>query len=61
MQTSRFLTTQQAAEILLVNSKSIRSWLKAGKLKGFKLPGGDWRINQEDLESLLRTPDGQTC
>ena len=54
MQDTRLLTTQQAAELLLVESKSIRRWLKAGKLQGCKLPGGDWRICLEDLLSVLQ-------
>ena len=56
MQDTRLLTTQQAAEYLLVESKSIRRWLKAGKLQGYKLPGGDWRISLEDLLAVLNPP-----
>lgn len=55
----RFLTVQQAAEQLLVEAKSVRRWLKAGKLKGYRLPGGDWRIDHDDLESMLLAPDGE--
>ena len=57
----RFLTVQQAAEQLLVEAKSVRRWLKAGKLKGYRLPGGDWRIDHDDLESMLQAPDGKRC
>ena len=56
-----FLTVQQAAKQLLVESKSVRRWLKAGKLKGYRLPGGDWRIDHDDLESMLLAPDGERC
>ena len=57
----RFLTVQQAAEQLLVEAKSVRRWIKAGKLKGYRLPGGDWRIDHDDLESMLHAPDGERC
>ena len=60
MVTSRFVTVQQAAKQLLVEDKSVRRWLKSGKLKGYKLPGGDWRIYVEDLESILQAPDAKT-
>ena len=56
MQDTRLLTTQQAADYLSVESRSIRRWLKAGKLQGYKLPGGDWRICLEDLLALLNPP-----
>ncbi len=51
---SRFLTVQQVAEQLLVEAKSVRRWLKIGKLKGYKLPGGDWRIRADDVEEILK-------
>jgi len=60
LQTSRLMTVQQAAKQLLVEDKSVRRWLKTGKLKGYKLPGGDWRIDIGDLESILHSPDFKT-
>ena len=42
-----------------MEAKSVRRWLKAGKLKGYRLPGGDWRIDHDDLESMLLAPDGE--
>ena len=53
----RLLTAQQAADCLLVEAKSIRRWLETGKLKGYKLPGGDWRINREDLDMIFQPSD----
>ena len=57
--TSRFVTVQHVAKQLLVEDKSVRRWLKAGKLRGYKLPGGDWRIDVEDLKSIIRAPDAK--
>ena len=57
LRTPRLMTVRQAADQLLVEAKSVRRWLKSGKLRGYKLPGGDWRIDIGDLESILHTPD----
>ena len=46
------LTVQQAAERLSVESKTVREWLKSGKLKGSKA-GRLWRIREEDIDSFL--------
>ena len=56
VQISRLLTAQQVAEQLLVEPKSVRRWLKAGKLKGYRLPGGDWRVRQDDVDGMLKAP-----
>jgi excisionase family DNA binding protein len=48
----KLLTPEQAAEILQVNSATVREWLKKGKLKGIKVEKL-WRIRQSDLESFL--------
>ena len=48
----RFLTVQQVAENLQVEAKSVRRWLTVGKLIGYKLPGGDWRIKPEDARAV---------
>jgi excisionase family DNA binding protein len=49
----RVLTTKEAAEQLQCSTKTVISWIKAGKLPGVRGPGG-WRINQEDLSKFLR-------
>ncbi|MCL6614075.1 MAG: helix-turn-helix domain-containing protein [Firmicutes bacterium] len=48
----RLLTPQEAAEILAVSPKSIREWLRQGKLKGVRA-GRLWRIREHDLEAFL--------
>ncbi|MCG0278535.1 MAG: helix-turn-helix domain-containing protein [Thermanaeromonas sp.] len=48
----RLLTPEEAAEILAVSPKSIREWLRQGKLKGVKA-GRLWRIRERDLEAFL--------
>lgn len=48
----RLLTPEEVAEILAVSPKSIREWLRQGKLKGVKA-GRLWRIRECDLEAFL--------
>lgn len=48
----RLLTPEEAAEILAVSPKSIREWLRKGKLKGLRA-GRLWRIRERDLEAFL--------
>lgn len=48
----RLLTPEEAAELLAVSPKSIREWLRLGKLKGVKA-GRLWRIRERDLEAFL--------
>ena len=43
----------EVAELLSVTVNTVRAWLRTGKLRGVKLPGGDWRVRQEDLDAML--------
>ena len=47
------LTVDEVAKGLKVKAPTIRGWLREKKLAGLKLPGGDWRIRQEDLDTML--------
>lgn len=47
------LTVKEVAERLKIGEKTVRGWLRAGKLKGSKLPNGDWRVREMDVERLL--------
>ena len=50
---SRLLTVEGVSECVMQKQPTIRGWLRTGKLKGIKQPGGDWRIREEDLEAIL--------
>jgi excisionase family DNA binding protein len=50
-----FLTSDQVASRLLVGPHAVRHWLRTGRLRGVKLPGGDWRIRPKDVELMLRS------
>ena len=47
----KFLTVEEAALALQVNTDTVRRWLRQGELKGRKL-GRIWRIAQSDLASV---------
>lgn len=54
-------TPEGAAEALMVSPKTIREWLRTGKLKGVKL-GRLWRVRERDLQEFLQTgpPQGSS-
>lgn len=52
----RLLTPDDAADRLAVSPKSIREWLRTGKLRGVKA-GRLWRIRETDLEAFLVEPE----
>ena len=57
-QSTKLLTPDQAAERLAVSPKTVRDWLRSGKLTGVKA-GKLWRIREFDLEAFLITPGGK--
>jgi excisionase family DNA binding protein len=48
----KLLTPEQAANRLAVSSRSIREWLRTGKLRGVRA-GRLWRIRDRDIEEFL--------
>jgi len=52
-----FVNIAEAADMLAVNTRTVRRWLKAGTLAGaVRLPGrggGEWRIPREAVDRLL--------
>ncbi|NPV54941.1 MAG: helix-turn-helix domain-containing protein [Firmicutes bacterium] len=52
----RLLTPEEVAKRLAVSPKSIREWLRNGKLRGVKV-GRLWRISPQALDRFLNNPD----
>ncbi len=50
-----YLTTFQAAEIMSVTPDSVLKWIKSGKLKALKTPGGHNRIAPESVHGFLKS------
>lgn len=44
------LTKQEVADHFRVSSETVRSWVKSGKLAGFKTPGGQVRFTREEVQ-----------
>jgi excisionase family DNA binding protein len=53
----RYLTPNEVADTLRVTPRTIRNWLRNGKLPGVKLMGDNWVIPEEAVSMLLH-PDG---
>ena len=47
------LTVEQAAATLQLSPKTLKGWLRAGKLTGCKI-GRQWRARQVDLEAFIQ-------
>lgn len=52
MVNNKLLTPEKTAQILSVSPKTVREWLKSGKLPGNKI-GRLWRINEADLQPFI--------
>jgi excisionase family DNA binding protein len=51
----RWLTVEQIALRFDCDVKSVRRWLRSGKLQGYQLgERGDWRIKESDLQAFLK-------
>ena len=50
-----FLSVYEICEILKVKRGTVIRWIRAGRLRAFKLGGGRlWRIRERDLKGLIR-------
>ena len=51
----RFLTIQEAAELLRINKNTAYEWALRGRLPGaFRLSGSSWRVCRERLLRYIR-------
>ena len=49
------LTTSQVARLLGVSDESIRNWIAAGKLPGYRITEDSWyRVNRQELEKFAQ-------
>jgi excisionase family DNA binding protein len=57
MASERLLTTEDISEILQVEVRTVRAWIRSGRLPAY-LPGGaklGYRIRSGDLDRFLET------
>lgn len=50
-----YYTLAEAAQIMRLSTRTVRSYLLSGKLKGDKTPGGHWRIREDALRELMQS------
>jgi len=53
----QWLTTGQAASQCSVKPDTVLKWIKRGRLRAERTPGGHYRIRSEDLEPLTLRPE----
>jgi excisionase family DNA binding protein len=47
------LSSKQAAELLGMSPKTVRSWARRGLIVGVRLGGRDWKFRASDLEAAF--------
>ena len=63
MTSERRLTVRQIAEELDVTERTVLNWLRAGRLRGYRLggPKAGWRIDASDLERFIAERKGEAA
>ena len=61
MAEQRLWTVDEVADRLRVSKPTVTSWLRTGRLKGYRVGGkkAGWRIEEEDLERFIASLKGQ--
>jgi len=47
------LTPEDVGERLGVSAQTVRRWIADGRVEAFRLPSGQYRIDEEQIESRL--------
>ena len=50
----QWVASGEASRMVGVATKTVRTWAKAGKIRGYFTPGGKLRYDRADLESLIK-------
>jgi excisionase family DNA binding protein len=56
---SRWLTATEAAQYLKVKPRTLLTWARRGRIKGYVLSGTEritWRFRAEDLDATMSLP-----
>jgi excisionase family DNA binding protein len=53
---SRLLRAQDVARLFNVDSSTVRGWIKTGRLPSIRTPGGQYRIDPENVARLMAMP-----
>jgi excisionase family DNA binding protein len=55
----KFLSTGQAAELCSVTPDTVLKWIKSGRIKAHRTPGGHYRVHRDTLQGWLDTSGPQ--
>ncbi|MGW0247969.1 helix-turn-helix domain-containing protein [Nocardia goodfellowii] len=53
----KLIRVKAASELVDVDSKTIRNWIAAGELRGFRINGGILRVSRDELLALVQPID----
>lgn len=53
----KFLKPREAAKMLGVSRHTVYAWIRKGKLKAYKTPGGRMMVSREEVENLFKEVD----
>ena len=53
----RYLATSDVARICQVTAVTVGNWIRSGKLKASRVPGGNYRLSPPDLVRFLKQAD----
>jgi len=53
----RLLKPEQAAELMVVSARTVKKWLREGKLRGLKV-GGMWRLTESEVRRFIYGDEG---
>jgi excisionase family DNA binding protein len=48
-----YLSAKQVAALLVIRDETARALLRKGKLPGYRLGGGRWRVSRREIEKLF--------
>ena len=52
--TERLLTPAEVAAMLRVDPRTVSRWHRAGRIAGFRTPGGQRRFRESDVRALMQ-------
>lgn len=47
------LTVDEVAALVRLDGETVRRWARDGLVPSVKLPGGQWRFRQSDVDAIL--------
>jgi len=50
----RLLTTKEVADVFNVTRYAVAKWIREGRMRAIKLPGGRYRVPESEVERLWK-------